>query len=76
MQESAGDDYYADDGESSDKERYRYIGIDKDIMSLPQVKAVQRYHRIDDELELFTVKERTHKLPFTNRRLLVKENEK
>ncbi len=28
MQESAGDDYYADDGESSDKECYRYIGID------------------------------------------------
>ena len=75
MQESAGDEYYADDGESADRERYRYIGIDKEITSLPQVKTVQGYHRIDDELELFTVKERTHKLPFTNKKLLIKEND-
>ena len=75
MQESAGDEYYADDGESADRERYRYIGIDKEITSLPQVKTVQGYHRIDDKLELFTVKERTHKLPFTNKKLLIKEND-
>ena len=27
---------------------------------------------IDDELELFTIKNRTHELPFTNKRLLIK----
>ena len=76
MQESAGDDYYANDGNGADKERYRYIGIDKDILNLPQVKTLKEDYRIDDELELFTVKERTHKLPFTNNRLLIKENGK
>lgn len=74
MQESARDDYYADDGESADRKRYRYIGIDGDIMSLSQVKMIQGDHQIDDELELFTVKERTYYLPFTNKSLLVKEN--
>lgn len=75
MQKSAGGDYYADNGESAAKERYRYIGIDKEIMNLSQVKTVQGDHRIDDELELITVKERTHKLPFTNKRLLIKKND-
>jgi len=28
---------------------------------------------IDDELELFTIKKRSHALPFTNNRLLIKE---
>lgn len=74
MQESAGGEYYADDGKSAGDERYRYIGIDKDIMKLPQIRTVQGDYRIDDELELFAVKERTHKLPFTNNRLLVREN--
>lgn len=74
MQESAKDDYYADDGENAEKERYRYIGIEKDIMSLPQVKTISGDYRIDDEIELFTLKERSHELPFTNQRLLVKEN--
>ena len=74
MQESAGGEYYADDGKSAGDERYRYIGIDKDIMKLPQIRTVQGDYRIDDELELFAVKERTHKLPFTNKRLLVREN--
>ena len=31
--------------------------------------------RIDDELELFTVKKRSRALPFTNKRLLIKEND-
>ena len=31
-------------------------------------------HRIDDELELFTIRKRSHDLPFTNKRLLIKEN--
>lgn len=29
---------------------------------------------IDDELELFTIKQRSHALPFTNNRLLIKES--
>ncbi len=75
MQESADADYYADDGEKSEGERYRYIGIDKDIPELPQVVKLRGDHRIDDELELFTMKKRSHDIPFTNKRLLVREND-
>ncbi|MCR5775730.1 MAG: MBL fold metallo-hydrolase [Lachnospiraceae bacterium] len=74
MQESAAGEYYADDGEDAGEERYRYIGIDREIPGLSQVKTITGDHRIDDELELFTVKERTHELPFTNKRLLKKED--
>ena len=74
MQETADADYYADDGEKAEDERYRYIGIDKEISALPQVVKLHGDYRIDDELELFTIKRRTHNLPFTNKRLLVKEN--
>ncbi|MCR4907821.1 MAG: MBL fold metallo-hydrolase [Lachnospiraceae bacterium] len=74
MQASAGGDYYADDGENAGDSRYVYIGIDKDIIKLPQVKFIRGDLKIDDELELFTVKERTHKLPFANRRILIKKN--
>ena len=74
MQETADADYYADDGERAEGERYRYIGIDKAIAWLPQAVKIQGDHRIDDELELFTIKERSHDLPFTNKRLLIKEN--
>ena len=74
MQQSATDDHYADDGESAGSERYKYIGIDKDILNLPQVKIVSGDYRIDDELEIFTLRKRTHKLPFTNKRILKKEN--
>ncbi|MCR5008119.1 MAG: MBL fold metallo-hydrolase [Oribacterium sp.] len=76
MQQSASDDHYADDGESAGSERYKYIGIDKDILNLPQVKIIYGDYRIDDELELFTLRKRTHKLPFTNKRILKKENGK
>ncbi len=74
MQESAGNDHYSDDGAEAGDKRYRYNGIDKGILELPEVRLLRGDFRIDDELELFTVKERTHKLPFTNRRLLIKEN--
>ncbi|MBR6155519.1 MAG: MBL fold metallo-hydrolase [Lachnospiraceae bacterium] len=74
MQESAGEDYYADDGADAGDKRYRYIGIDKDILNLPQIRRVQGDHSIDDELELFTIRERSHKIPFTNKRLLIREN--
>ena len=74
MQETADADYYADDGERAEGERYRYIGIDKAIAGLPQAVKIQGDHRIDDELELFTIRKRSHDLPFTNKRLLIKEN--
>ncbi|MBR4343747.1 MAG: MBL fold metallo-hydrolase [Lachnospiraceae bacterium] len=74
MQDLAVDDYYADDGESA-TERYRYIGIDKDIIKLSQANFVSGDIKIDDELELYTVKNRSHELPSTNKNLLVrKEN--
>ena len=72
MQGSADGEYYADDGKAAGDERYRYIGIDRDILKLPQVRLLQGDHVIDDELELFTIDNRTHMLPFTNRKLLIK----
>lgn len=72
MQKSAAGEYYADDGRLAVGDRYRYIGIDKDIVKLPQIKLVQGDYVIDDELEVFTIKTRTHMLPFTNKRLLIK----
>lgn len=45
MQELAGGDYYH--GE-------RYIGIDKKILTLPQIKLLQGNCKLDEELSLFT----------------------
>ena len=45
MQRSAGGDYYAFDGP---EKGYRYIGIDKSILSLPQVRLLDGDTRIDD----------------------------
>lgn len=49
MQKTAGADYYSvhEDGEE-------YIGIDKEILALPQVKLLDGDLRIDEELALFT----------------------
>lgn len=71
MQASATDDYYADDGENAPV-RFRYIGIDKSIASLPQVRFLNGDTVIDDELELFVIRNRSHELPSTNRNLLVR----
>lgn len=75
MQSLASGQYYADDGKKAGDARFRYIGIDKDILQLPQVKFVDGDYKIDDELELFTVKDRRYPLPFTNKRLLIKDKE-
>lgn len=72
MQSTAGGEYYADDGKPAGDLRYRYIGIDKAVLKLPQVKLLQGDMRLDEELELFTLKKRTHDLPFTNRWILKK----
>lgn len=66
MQHNAGGEYYAYDGE---EQGYRYIGIDKNILSLSQVQFLKGDTKIDDELQLFTVDERAFALPSTNKRL-------
>lgn len=72
MQRTAVGDFYSDDGESAG-ERFRYIGIDPAIADLPQTVKVDGDLRIDDELELFTVKHANHTIPFTNKSLLVRD---
>ncbi len=72
MQQTATGDYFADDGDSEEGERYKYIGIEKEIADIPQIEYVDGDCRIDDELELFTIKHRNHEIPFTNRRLLAR----
>ena len=59
---------------SDDGGRYRFIGIDGRIASLPGVRFVDGDKVIDDELSLFVVKQRTHELPSTNRRILMKKD--
>ena len=66
MQHNAGGDYYAFDG---DDKGFRYIGIDKKILSLPQVQLLHGDTKIDDELQVFTVADRVFPLPSTNKRL-------
>ena len=72
MQKTALEDYYADDGIVPNAERYRFIGIDKDIAGLPGAVFLNGDFKIDDELEIFTVKNKKHEIPFTNKRLLKK----
>ena len=66
MQHNAGGEYYAFDGE---EKGYRYIGIDKKILSLPQLQLLKGDTKLDDELQLFTVDQRAYPLPTTNKRL-------
>ena len=66
MQYNAGGEYYAFDGE---EQGFRYIGIDKKILSLPQVQLLKGDIKIDDELQVFTVDQRDYPLPSTNKRL-------
>ncbi|MCR4715913.1 MAG: MBL fold metallo-hydrolase [Lachnospiraceae bacterium] len=72
MQDSADGEYYADDGADLGELRYRFIGIDKRISELPNLKKIKGDYKIDDELSLFTIKERTNNLPSTNKRILKK----
>jgi 7,8-dihydropterin-6-yl-methyl-4-(beta-D-ribofuranosyl)aminobenzene 5'-phosphate synthase len=74
MQRTAVGEYYADDGEAADT-RYRYIGIDRQISALPQVRFLQGDTVIDEEMELFTIRRRTHELPFANKRLLIRQHD-
>lgn len=66
MQHNAGGEYYAFDGEEMG---FRYIGIDKNILSVPQVQLLKGDTKIDDELQIFTVDHRAYPLTSTNKRL-------
>ena len=66
MQHNAGGEYYAFDGE---EQGFRYIGIDKKILSLPQVQLLKGDTKMDDEFQIFTVDQRSYQLPSTNKRL-------
>ncbi|MCR5698801.1 MAG: MBL fold metallo-hydrolase, partial [Treponemataceae bacterium] len=66
MQKNAVREYYAFDGEDLG---YRYIGIDKKILELPQVVFLEGDVKIDDELQIFCVDNRIRPFPSTNRRL-------
>ncbi len=69
MQRSATGENYAYDGL---EKGHRYIGIDGRIAELPQVRFLDGDFRIDEELDLFTVKSRKFPLPSTNRRIVRK----
>ena len=66
MQYNAGGEYYAFDGE---EQGFRYIGIDKKILSLPQVQLLKGDTKLDEELQVFIVDNRAFPLPSTNKRL-------
>ncbi len=72
MQEAAGGSFFADDGRMAEGDRYRYIGIDRKILKQKKLRLLQGDHVIDEQLELFTIRHRSHALPFPNRRLLIK----
>ena len=73
MQHNADGEFYAfdSDGGTGEETSYRYIGIDKKILSLPQVQLLRGDTKLDDELQLFTVdaERRAFPLPSTNARL-------
>ncbi|MCR5214958.1 MAG: MBL fold metallo-hydrolase [Eubacterium sp.] len=75
MQSLANGQYYADDGKDKGEDRFRYIGIDKEIMNLPNLRLVDGDMEIDDQLSLFRVKSRSHKLPSSNKRLLIRDGQ-
>ena len=69
MQRLAAGNYYSDDGEREGRDRYRYIGIDKEIAGLPQVKLLDGDQVIDEEISVFVMDEPAIKRPFSNSRL-------
>jgi 7,8-dihydropterin-6-yl-methyl-4-(beta-D-ribofuranosyl)aminobenzene 5'-phosphate synthase len=69
MQRLAAGNYYSDNGEKEGSDRYRYIGIDKEIKDLPQVRYLDGDYVIDDEISVFVMDEPAIRRPFTNFRL-------
>lgn len=69
MQRKVRGDYYGYDGVEKE---YRYIGIDKELLKLPQVQLIDGDLRIDDELSLFCVQARKYQMPSMNARIMQK----
>ena len=69
VQRRAGGAHYGYDGPESG---YRYIGIDKALLKLPQVRLLDGDMRIDDELLLFVTKDRLYPQPSANARIVKK----
>ncbi|MCR4743552.1 MAG: MBL fold metallo-hydrolase [Treponema sp.] len=69
MQREAGGQNYAFDGP---EKGYRYIGIDKKILELPQLVLLDGDIKIDQEISLFTLEKRKFPLPSTNKRIVKK----
>jgi 7,8-dihydropterin-6-yl-methyl-4-(beta-D-ribofuranosyl)aminobenzene 5'-phosphate synthase len=72
VQSGVGGEHYGYDGVDKG---YRYIGIDKKLLELPQVRLVDGDVRIDDELSLFCVQEYKYPIPSTNARIMKKISE-
>lgn len=72
MQRGAGGENYAFDGPDKG---YRYIGIDKKILDLPQLVLLDGDFKIDEELSIFTIDQRKFPLPSTNRRIMKKTSQ-
>ena len=64
LRENAGGEYYSYEGGKE-----KYIGIDKDILHLPNLHPVFKNMVIDEELSLFTEVKKTRFLPKGNKRL-------
>ncbi len=69
MQRGAGGKNYGYDGP---EKGYRYIGIDKKILDLPQVTLLEGDSKIDEGLHIFTIEKRAFPIPSTNRRIMKK----
>ena len=72
MQRGASGENYAFDGP---EKGFRYIGIDKNILELPQVVLLDGDIKNDEELSLFRIDQRKFPLPSTNRRIMKKLSE-
>lgn len=70
MRDNAGGEYY-----SYKQGKEKYIGIDKDILKLPNVHFVSGNMEIDEELSLYTNVEPQRLWPKGNMRLHEKKNE-
>ena len=70
IQKTAVGEFYSDDGDE-----YRYIGIDKEIPALHQVRFIEGDYVIDEELSLFVIDERSGAVPSTNFSLKEKKDD-
>ncbi len=72
MQRAAAGEYYSDDGPEAGM---RFIGVDRNALSLPQIIFAEGDMQIDEELRLMTVENRKYPVPSVNGRLREKQGE-